>query len=162
MPMPVTNCSGEGSLDRSADPPPPSATLPHPLPSPLPLAPPLNPSPLRSSGSVRRERFRAQRWEQPGLNAKVTPVSVGCGRPARPTHPCGGLPAANRPATCGPPPPYLAPRRPQSRLWGPRGGAGLRHPPGLCVSSTSGRCLGVEFLLSLSGEMSGCGERGRV
>lgn len=137
--------------DLPPDPQPPSAPHPRPLPSPHTLAP-LNPSPGRSSPSARGDQpcCVSPSWEQPGLRAQVTPLSVGCGRPAGPTRSCGGLPAAHRPATCRPPPPYLAPRRPQSGLWGPRGGAGLRRPPGLCVSSTSGRCLGVEFLLSLS------------
>lgn len=146
-------------------PPRPPSHPPFPLPLPFPLPPltlPLSEVQCRCGGkspAVSSPLVGAawpKRQSHPGV------VSAGCGRPARLTRPCGGLPAANRPATCRPPPPYLAPRRPQSRLWGPRGGAGLRHPPGLCVSSTSGRCLGVEFLLSLSGEMSVCGERGRV
>lgn len=137
--MPVTTCSGEGSLGCLAPLPFPSATLPHALPAPLPP---------HKVGWLRRGQPRSP--------------ALGAARPKRPSHPrVGGLQeagrarssppgAAGRPATCRPPPPYLAPRRPQSRLWGPRGGAGLRRPPGLCVSSTSGRCLGVEFLLSLS------------
>lgn len=140
--MPVTNCSGERSLDCLADVPFPSATLPHPLPS------------LRPPWQVR--------CGCGGSSPAALRPAIGAARPKRPSHPSvGGLQeagqartsprwAASRPATCRPPPPYLAPRRPQSRLWGPRGGAGLRRPPGLCVSSTSGRCLGVEFLLSLS------------
>lgn len=150
-----TTASDEQWRGRQPDLPadPQTPRLPTLAPFPLSIPMPLLTLPLaevhRQHGGTSPAVWSPS-WQQPGLRAQVTPLSVGCGRPAGPTRSCGGLPAAHRPATCRPPPPYLAPRRPQSGLWGPRGGAGLRRPPGLCVSSTSGRCLGVEFLLSLS------------
>lgn len=146
VPMPVTNCSGEGAWtawQTCHSPRPPSCTSPSLSPSP---------SPLTSSVWLR--------WEQPGLSAQVTPVWVGCRRPARPARPCGGLPAARPPAGL---------RRPTLLLAGPKGGSGvlggergsaalqgfafLRHLVGVWELSFSS--------LSLRG-MSVCRERGRV
>lgn len=78
MPMPATNCSGEGAWTAWQTCRCPSVTHPHRLPSPLLLAP-LNPSPLRSSMSVQ--------WEKPCSSEP----GVGAAWPKRQSHPgvCG-------------------------------------------------------------------------
>lgn len=84
MPMPVTNCTGEGSLDCLADLPFPSASLPHRLPSPLPFPPvtlPLSQVERRCGGS----------------SPAVLRPAVGAAWPERPSHPSvGGLQEASR------------------------------------------------------------------
>lgn len=125
----------------------PAIPLGHP-----PTAPSLTPSPLTSSAWLR--------WEQPGLSAQVTPVWVGCRRPARPARPCPGLPAARHlQASAALPCSSPAPKQ----ALGSSGGSGAPPPSRALrffdIWSVFGSWVSP---LSLSGEMSVCRERGRV